>query len=140
MIDLAEREGDIELLTDHFIKKFNHKFYKNIQGVSKEVKNIFKRYDWPGNVRELENIIEGIISVSDKNIITKDDLPKPIINKYRKFQSEIKSFNLKDELETIERDYIQNAMKQTGQNITESAKLLGIPRQTLQYKLSKYNL
>lgn len=140
MIDLAEREGDIDLLTDYFIKKFNKKFYKNIQGVSKEVKNIFKSYDWPGNVRELEHIIEGIISVSDKNIITKEDLPKPIINKYKKFQSEIKSFNLKDKLETMEHKYIKNAMKQTGQNITESAKLLGIPRQTLQYKLNKYNL
>lgn len=144
--DLKDREDDVILLTNFFIKKFNDKLYKNVKGISNEAIRILKGYDWPGNVRELENIIEGIISIIDDERITSKDLPKTIINN-SKFLNKTNenevvndNFDLKKVLSNKEKNYILEALEKTDWNITKAAKLLNIPRQTLQYKLKIYKI
>jgi len=140
--DLKNRSGDIELLTEAFIEKFNDKFYKNVRGISNKALTLLSNYHWPGNVRELENIIEGIIGIIDTDFITIDELPESIIKKVKEKHKYIldESFKLNHRLETYERQFILEAMEKSGGNITEAARLLSIPRQTLQYKLKKHKI
>ena len=135
---LKERKDDIPILVNYFIEKFNNKFNKEVKAISKEVQNIFNDYEWDGNVRELEHLIEGIISISDVDIIDIEDLPY----KFRK-QNKNKNLyeaSLTEVLEETERCIIKEALKQTDNNVTRTAELLKIPRQTLQYRLQKLKL
>jgi len=133
---LRERKDDIPILTKYFIEKYNEKFNKNVKGVSDEVLSIFYNHEWDGNVRELENLIEGIISISDVEIIEVEDLPY----KFRQRKSKPFEMSLKEILEDTERSIIKEALKRTDNNITQAAELLKIPRQTLQYRLQKLKL
>lgn len=72
---LKDRKEDIPLLTNYFIKNCNEKLGKSVKGVSKEVMEIFYKYSWEGNVRELENLIEGVMSIYDIEIIELKHLP-----------------------------------------------------------------
>ncbi|SKC58374.1 sigma-54 interaction domain-containing protein [Maledivibacter halophilus] len=140
--DLKDRKEDIPLLTEHFIKKYNNILNRNIKGISGEVASIFQSYSWPGNVRELEHVIEGAMNIIDKDIITVGDLPKNLIKFYHGISTEAvrEKLPLKDALENLEKQMIKNALKETNNNISQAASLLGIPRQTLQYKIKKYIL
>ena len=64
---LRERQGDIPLLAEHFIKKYNKRFNKNIKGIMPEANDILLKYNWPGNIRELENMIQrGVVFAKDE--------------------------------------------------------------------------
>ncbi len=134
---LRERKDDIPILTDYFIKKLNKKLNRSVKGVSKEVMNIFLKHPWEGNVRELENLLEGIISIQDVEFIEKKHLPAKFKHKEDKI---LEPFSLKETLEEIEKDFISKALEKTDYNISKAAEKLNIPRQTLQYKISKYDL
>ena len=134
---LRERKGDIPILVNYFINKFNKKFDKKVENISNEVLSIFNNYDWSGNVRELEHLLEGIISISDKKIIEVEDLPY----KFKKYKKEtIQNLSLTEILETTEKEIIKEALGKTENNITKTAEILGIPRQTLQYKIQRLKL
>lgn len=136
---LKERKGDIKLLTNYFIKNMNKKLNKSVVGVSNKVMKIFENYKWEGNVRELENTIEGIMSLYDMEVIDVEHIPK-------KFKTNIKreikphGKSLKEVIEDTERNIIEDTLKMTDGNITHTAELLKVPRQTLQYKINKYEL
>ena len=141
--DLNKRKEDIPLLVDHFIKKYNEKCNKFFSGISKEVFDIFIDYSWPGNVRELEHAIESAISLYDGDIIREEHLPF----QFKNFQPKNSiSFDtgvilpLNVAVEKVEREIIIQALKQTNYNITNAAKLINIPRQTLQYKIKKLEI
>lgn len=137
--DLVDRKEDIPLLVDFFINKYNSKTNKYFTGISKEVFNMFINYDWPGNVRELEHTIESVINLYDSDIIREEYLPF----QFEKIDS---SFNVKtiqplrQATENLEKEIILSALKQTDYNISKTAELIDIPRQTLQYKIKKYGL
>jgi arginine utilization regulatory protein len=138
---LRERKGDIHFLIEHFIKKYNKKLHKNVKYISSSVEQFFLNYAWPGNVRELEHAIEGAMNITDGEIIESKCLPHylgEIFNKFdfTKEDREIKS--LKEALYNLERSLIEKALKKCEGNVTKAAELLDIPRQTLQYKISKY--
>ncbi|CAK7087358.1 sigma 54-interacting transcriptional regulator [Tissierella sp.] len=135
---LKDRKDDIPVLTSYFINKFNEKLGKKVKGISKGVLNIFNNYEWDGNVRELEHLIEGIMSISDGEIIDIEDLPYKF--RQHKKNHELHESSLSEILEETERNLIKEALKQTDHNITKTAELLKIPRQTLQYRLSKLGL
>ena len=132
---LTERKDDIPLLTDYFIQKFNKRLNKKVIGVSKQVLNTFNNYQWEGNVRELEHLIEGIMSINDMKTIEIHHIPAKFKN--TNSSSPDKQLSLIQILENKERELIQDALKRTENNITHAADLLGIPRQTLQYKMKK---
>jgi len=139
---LTERKEDIQHLVKFFIQKFNYKLHKQVLGVSDEVMDIFIGYDWPGNARELEHFIEGAMNIMDGRFIEKNDLSYHLLVN----QEDLKSNNLNDnldlkqKLEKMEEKYIKEALVSSHGNISSAARILGIPRQTLQYKKFKYNL
>lgn len=78
---LNQRLSDIDILSTHFIEKYNRKLMKNINNISKEALELMKSYSWPGNVRELENTIEYAINMEDTEIIHIESLPHRIRKK-----------------------------------------------------------
>src|SRR5206468_7144570 len=72
---LRERSEDITQLAEFFLKRYNTRFRKKVQGITDATMAMLKRYWWPGNIRELENLIERLVAVSDKEFISEEDLP-----------------------------------------------------------------
>ncbi|WP_412766284.1 sigma-54 interaction domain-containing protein [Sutcliffiella cohnii] len=136
---LRNRVGDIPLLVNNFIEILSKQQNINRYKVAESVLTSFTRYDWPGNVRELKNTLEYITITNDSNVITVEDLPlklQPVrLVKQRKGREEQPS--LREILAHKEKELITDALQETKGNIVQAAKLLKIPRQTLQYKLSK---
>lgn len=130
--ELKYRKSDIPILVEHFIEKYNKKFNLKIKGITKPAIEKMVSYDWPGNVRELQHIIEGLMNMKEAGYIEYEDLPDYIKN------NESKSiFQL---LEENEKNIILDAMKLWKNNISKTAEYLSIPRQTLQYKLKKFQI
>src|SRR5256886_8851608 len=72
---LRDRIEDVQQLVDFFLRRYNGRFRKRIQGVTDSTMAMLKRYWWPGNIRELENLVERLVAVSDKDFIAEEDLP-----------------------------------------------------------------
>lgn len=142
---LRERIDDLDLLTRYFIRKYNKLLNKSIDKVSDQVMNDFMNYDWPGNIRELENFIEGamnMVSSRDKvlnreNFITSSFIPRSS-DFGNNLISSLSDKSLPQLMEGIEEKLICELMARYNNNITKTAKHLGIKRQTLQHKLKKY--
>jgi arginine utilization regulatory protein len=132
---LIERVGDVELLADFFIQKFNQKYYRQVKGMSEAVRHLLVEFHWPGNIRELEHVIESAVSLIDGQLIQMEDLP--VYMRKRKRPQSAQKFNLRDRLEELESQLIDEAMSSSDQNISKAARLLGIPRQTLQYRFKR---
>lgn len=146
---LRERREDIPLLCDHFLKKHGKNRGKPIKGISPMVMAAFLAYDWPGNVRELEHAIEGSIALSQGEFIELEHLPpsvKGVLLAKSVFLGETTSHtqsaasstreipNLRDTVRNQEKETIEKALKEA-KTISGAARALGIPRQTLQYKI-----
>ena len=143
LISLKKRRNDINLLVNHFIEKYNNQSNKDIKGISKEVEMLFYLYDWPGNVRELQHIIEGAMNIAREDIIGLGSLPayfKDIVTDVEKYNENETIQPLNELVEIIEKKMINNAIKKAGGNVSKAAKYLEISRQTLQYKMKKYDI
>lgn len=143
---LRDRKDDIPVLTKHFINTYNLKLNKKISSITTNVEDFFNEYNWPGNVRELKHMIEHAINLADTNVIDIVDLPD-YINNYKKTKvnsNEVikKTTNkpLKELLYMYERKIIIDMLKDNNYNISATANILGIPRQTLYYKFKKLNI
>jgi arginine utilization regulatory protein len=140
---LSERKEDIVILTDYFVRKYNDKLYRNLKGISDEVRSVFERYPWPGNVRELEHVIEGAMSLMDGDVLEFIDLPTSIQKHFENAPLEEATLivnteqSMKEAIEQLECRYIENAMQVCNGNISRAAAMLEMPRQTLQYRLKK---
>ncbi|WP_432666886.1 sigma 54-interacting transcriptional regulator [Wukongibacter baidiensis] len=140
---LRDRKEDVDLLVNYFIKRYNVLLKKSIQGVSKEAMDLFYKYDWPGNVRELQHIIEGAMNIGKEEKIEIKHLPIYLSdnNENTNFYEETEEIQpLNDVMEMVEKKMIKKAIKKAEGNVSKAAKLLNIPRQTLQYRVSKYNI
>ncbi|KAF0826111.1 sigma-54 interaction domain-containing protein [Cytobacillus firmus] len=142
LLPLRERKEDIEFLAHHFIKRFNQVLNKSLSGIGDDVLAFFRQYHWPGNVRELKHTIEYMMNVCEQDFLKAEDLP--VIMK-QQLQKNIQDFSLnvqplKASMEKQEKALIEKALQETNGNIKKAAKLLEVPRQTLQYKLAKYNI
>ncbi|WP_209122220.1 sigma-54-dependent Fis family transcriptional regulator [Alkalihalobacillus sp. BA299] len=135
---LRERKEDIELLSTHFLKKYNERFGKTVNSIHKSVQTLFQQYNWPGNVRELEHTIESAMNVVEANIILEEHLPSHL--SYSSPPVNRTSTSFRDEVEKFEKNLIEKAFQENNQNILQTAKTLNIPRQTLQYKMKKYRI
>ncbi|NMA49854.1 MAG: sigma 54-interacting transcriptional regulator [Tissierellia bacterium] len=142
---LRERLDDLEVLSDFFINKYNIALNKNIQKLSRQVKDDFSKYDWPGNIRELENFIEGamnMISSRDKVLNRENFISSNFILRYSNLETKLLKRLSEDSLplllEEIEANIIKEIMHKYNNNVTNAAKHLGVKRQTLQHKLKKY--
>jgi arginine utilization regulatory protein len=141
---LKERVQDIPLLVEFFIKKYNEKRNKFFSNISNEVLKIFLDYHWPGNIRELEHTIESVISLYDGEIIREEHLPfqfKNIQNSKKDIAIDTNIIQPLDvSLQSYEKEIISAALEKVDNNVSKAAKLLNIPRQTLQYKIKKLNI
>ncbi len=142
---LRERRLDIAPLAESFARKFSEKLGKNIEGIDTEALNLLARYSFAGNVRELENIIERAVILAKKNLITKDDFPKNILNgsgdesktEIPKSYQELKSLR-KKVIEEVEKKFIKNLLEKNDNNITRAAKEANMHRIELQRLIKKY--
>ncbi|MFV1951319.1 MAG: sigma-54-dependent transcriptional regulator [Nitrospinota bacterium] len=142
---LRERKKDILLLAGHFTKDFNKELKKNITGISPEAEELLSRYNWPGNIRELRNAIERAIILENKNNILAEHLPLEIVNRNTPGTKDAKAsfFNLPPDgisIKEVEKDLIKQALEMMQNNQIRAAKLLHISRDTLRYRMKKFNL
>jgi DNA-binding NtrC family response regulator len=134
---LRDRKKDMPLLLDHFIKKFNTKFNKDILSVTDDVMNIFMDYHWPGNVRELEHKLEHAFVHCRKALITVDDLPPDFRGCRHVGES---SAGYEGVAPGDERSAIIEALEKSFWNKTKAAALLGMSRRTIYRKIKDYHI
>lgn len=139
---LRERKGDIPLLIEFFITKFNHLNAKDIQGLTPEVLPLLMSHDFPGNIRELENMIEYATVVCKENLIGIEHLPDYLREKLgAKECIEVKKGGKKDvSWESIERNFIYDVLIKNKWNRRATAAQLGIHPTTLWRKIRQFNL
>lgn len=143
---LREREGDLPILIDHFLRKKCKKLNKELTIINADVYEKMINYNWPGNVRQLENCIENIVILNGESTMIFDDAEKNnTINKITLNKSTLnKILNIENEeihtLEELEKNEIKKAINQNECNITKIAKALGITRATLYSKIKKYDI
>lgn len=144
---LRERKKDIAHFVKFYVNKHNATFNKKVQYVSKELIARLEEYDWPGNVRELEHIIVYGMSMvgEDSNMLRLTDIE----DKFNEMTSTPKKnteegntlcSSLREAVDDYEKSIIARTVKVTGGNISEAAKILDIPRQTLQRKIQQYGI
>ena len=136
---LRERQEDIFLLMDSFIKEFSKKNGKNIKDISPEARKIIFRYDWPGNVRELRNCIESMIVFNQNGVLDINDMPEHIYKSNRPALTG-PVFPVGVTLDEMEKELMKNTLAYVGGNRGETARILGIGERTLYRKLEKYDL
>lgn len=137
---LRERREDLPLLADYFLKKYAKKNKRLIKGFVPSAIDMLLRYQWPGNVRELENVIERAVIISREDMITPDALPNALKNN-PDGEADNSFDNLAGRLiKDVEKELIIKTLEQTNHNITQAAKLLGITRRGLQYKLKELQI
>jgi two-component system response regulator AtoC len=134
---LRERKGDIPLLIEHFLAKYNQEFNRKVQGFNQAAMQALIHYHWPGNVRELENVIERLVAINAGGVLDMQDLPMDLVSVRDKAVDDIFSsgMSLKEASSDFDRHYILKALEKSRWNQTEAAKRLGIHRNTLMNKM-----
>ncbi len=150
---LRERLDTMGELTDHFIKKYNIRLGTNVKTISREVKELFVAYHWPGNIRELEHLIEGAMNmVGQDEILGIQHFDSGLDGLERRdsvgidtamihpnpYSTVVAPENFPRAQKQREETAVNAAMVQAGGNVTRAAKILGVSRQLLHYKLKKY--
>ncbi|MET0093074.1 MAG: PEP-CTERM-box response regulator transcription factor, partial [Sedimenticola sp.] len=130
---LRDREGDAIVLAKSFVSKFNQELDRSIKGFSNPAIAAIEKYDWPGNVREIESRIKRAVIMADSNQITPEDLELDE-------GEETLPLNLKEVREEAERKAIIRALNYTDNNISQTAKVLGLTRPTLYTLMEKHHL
>lgn len=138
---LKGRREDIPILVDYFIGKYSDQMGKPKMSISKSALDKMMNYEWKGNIRELQNIIERCVILSNGLEITEEILPTDI--KSPSSLSTNSKFILPYggvSLDEVERDLIIQSLERTEYNQTKAAKLLGITRHTLIYRIEKHKI
>lgn len=145
---LRERQQDILPMGKFFIDQYNIKFKRQIEGLSPEAEALLLAHDWPGNVRELRNAIERAMILEETSMITAGSLPIAIRNAEATVMAATAEAPNHDGATTAdgmsladqERRLLVQALAKTGGNQTQAARILRITRDTLRYKMKKFNL
>lgn len=158
---LRERKDDIEYLVDNYIDLFNETYAKNVKDISEELRNFFLEYEWEGNVRELKHVLEAMISMTKNEVLQYNELPLYLSEKHKVHQKgktrknalndtsddgnvyvelDEGNYDLRTTVEQVERSLILKVLAKTKGNKTKAGEILGIPRQTLKYKMSRLGI
>jgi len=138
---LRERIGDVELIAEYFLKKFNQIFKKEVKGISPRAKRLLTDYSWPGNVRELKNVIESAVLLANDTI-----LPKHMPLKIQDVSE--KSIELPTSLVEVgkqakhkaEKELIVKILEEVNWNKSNASKILKVDYKTLYNKIKEYNI
>jgi len=139
---LRERRDDVPGLVEHFLRKYTVEMKKPVAGVTPESMDALSAYGWPGNIRELENEVQRLVIQVDAEAFVTPELLSPQIRKVEGLLGRIapKKGTLKDMMEEVERWLLAEALRDHGGNKTKTAETLGITREGLHKKLSKYGM
>ncbi|MGZ4954757.1 MAG: sigma-54 interaction domain-containing protein [Methylobacter sp.] len=138
---LAQRTDDIESLIKHFLALFENAHTLTAPKFSKAALKTLKAYPWPGNIRELRNLCERLSILLAGRVIEPENLPPEFTTRYISNTPAATDFTLPEnglQLDTLEANLIHQALNRTNGNRSKSAKLLGISRDTLLYRMQKH--
>lgn len=157
---LRDRKDDIALLVEHFLERYQTRYNKQVGGISDKAMQALMAYKWPGNIRELENMIERGVILTDSgrtielgnlfpslsepshplNAISRDG---SLVSAPKEMQADDRIDGLINDglgLDYLEQQMIQRAMNRAEGNITQAARLLGLTRPALAYRLKKLGI
>jgi Nif-specific regulatory protein len=138
MPPLRERRPDVLLLADHFLEKFAREHGKSVKRISTPAIDMLASYHWPGNVRELANAIERAVVVCDSEVVHAQHLP-PTLQTAEASGTTLSS-TLRNMLQAVEKDALQDALKSTRGNRPKAARLLGTTQRIFNYRVRKYGI
>lgn len=158
---LRERKEDIPLLANYFLNMFSKRMHRDIEGFSPSAMNILIDYDWPGNVREMKNAIERLVIMTNNKIINEldilnvigkktednsfcnapkvEDMNLSIPEKYDDLKNLKKRIH-REMIDTIEKNFLINALNKAGWNITKASEITGILRPNFHLLMKKHNI
>jgi DNA-binding NtrC family response regulator len=134
---LRERRGDVLLLANFFIDRFNREFRKRVRGLSPAAQTLLEQYQWPGNIRELRNAIERAMLLNDRDRLEPDDFTT-LTRTVNPMQFKLPAEGVN--LEEVERQLLVQALERSSGNQTQAAHLLGINRDQVRYRMEKFGL
>jgi Nif-specific regulatory protein len=139
---LRERREDISALVRHFIDRYASEMNRDIAGLSAEAQDCMMNYAWPGNVRELENECQRIVIQAEPGAIVRPEHLSPRVRQMENFLDRVgpRKGLLKDQLDQVERWILGEALREHGNNKSATARDLGITREGLHKKLSKFGM
>ncbi len=141
---LRDRDGDVALLADHFLRNYCAASKKPLKTVQPEVLEILEEYPWPGNVRELENLIQRLVVMVSGPNITAEHLPQNLIRHSASGQEAIlipeEGVDFDAEMERIEIAYLTAALRRTGGKKSAAAALMRVDAQRMKYLCRKHGL
>jgi len=147
---LRERREDVLPLAERFVALFNSEFKKTVEGFEDDAAEALRSYSWPGNVRELRNAIERSVLLTESSRLRLVDLPREIRDRTAVAvaagsgdDADGSSFVLPTSgvvLEEVEKEFVRQALERTGGNRTRAARLLGINRDQMRYRIEKFRL
>ena len=139
MPSLKERQEDILLFANFFLDQANKELDKDLIGFDAAASSMLQKYEWPGNLRQLKNIVKRATLLAKGDFITPNELGEEISEKEKADPNPL-VFSSSLNKEETEKQLIINALKQTGNNKSKAATLLGIDRKTLYNKLKHYDI
>jgi len=150
---LRERESDILLLAEHFLKQFSREHRTPAKDFSPESRQLLLDYSWPGNVRELKNTIERAVLINGHCTLYPEDLAtdrriserrrgegRSIVTLREGQELRVRLPSQGVDLERLEKEILREALSQAGGNLSRAARLVGLSRDTLRYRVKKYRL
>jgi DNA-binding NtrC family response regulator len=146
---LRDRKEDIRPIAEAYTEKFSQRLKKGHVELTEDAISLLETYSWPGNIRELINMIERAVLLDTSRRITADDLPVHGSHEVEETKCSIRkeqetlSIDIPPEgirLDDIERATIISALMKTGANVTHAARMLGVERGTLRYKMKKHGI
>ena len=136
---LRERREDVEPLVHHFVERFNRELGRGVRNVPRETLRRLVERDWPGNVRELQNVVQRLVLLSPG-----EELEDPSgLERVSTAPPSLPSGPATPEppilrtLEEVERDHVLRVLRHVGGNQSEAARVLGLKRGTLRWRLKK---
>jgi DNA-binding NtrC family response regulator len=137
---LRKRHGDIPLLVNHFIKKYNRRNTKMIKDISKPALELLEDYHFPGNVRELENIIASAILLEDGEVIKPETIRMRLVQPVADFQPNYRNLTFREARRIFEKAYFTQLLEQTSGNISQAARLAELDRTHLRNKMKSLGM
>ncbi len=139
---LRERKDDIPLLVEHFLHRYSSESQGRLKYVSPTSLDLLMRYNWPGNVRQLENVIERALVMGKNDAILPQDLPLEVqkLSDLSCLTLPSGRFSFKERVARLEKELIAGALEETHWVQTKAARLLGISRRIIKYKMEKYGI
>ena len=141
---LREREGDITLLAEHFVRFYCAADERPVKRLEPEAAEILEEYSWPGNVRELENLMRRLVLMSDGAVIKVKHLPQPILYQATSKQEALlipeEGIDFDRVIESTEVAYLQAALRRTQGHKVSAARLLQLNQQRMKYLCRKHRI